>query len=174
MGWVFRFSALSFSVVLAAFLFLIPDSAWGQVDHTKSAVVLPFESSVETKPGFLDLCYDIVVTYLKDDRTFATVLNSAEAEGKQKSNMVEIAAKLVEFKAGSMATRIFVGFGSGRASAAFEFTVKDTQTGNAVWKKKIKEKASFWSNSASSTAQRMELPEKIAQTLVKELRGKRK
>jgi hypothetical protein len=64
---------------------------------------------------------------------------------------------------------MMVGLGSGRASAAFDFELKNTESGKVVWKRTIKEKASVWSNSASSSAQRSELPEKIAQTLIKEL-----
>ena len=76
----------------------------------------------------------------------------------------------MDFAPGNMAARAIVGLGSGRAHAGFEFIVKDAQTGTALWQKTIKETASFWSNSASSAAQRLELPEKIAKTLVKELK----
>jgi len=65
--------------------------------------------------------------------------------------------------------RGIVGFGAGRAHAGFAFTVKDSKTGKVLWKKTIKETASFWSNSASSSAQRSELPEKVAKSFVEEL-----
>lgn len=163
-----RSSAMLFTSALALVLAGTADLAWGQIDHAKSAIVLPFESSVQAGPGFLDVARTTVIAFLKDDKTFAAILDSAD--GKDKSNLIEVSAKLVEFKAGNMATRMMVGLGSGRASAAFEFTIKDLQTGKVVWKKTIKEKASVWSNSASSTAQRQELPEKVSKTLIKELR----
>jgi hypothetical protein len=166
--WLF---VLPLSIVSA--VALIADAAWGQIDYTKNAVVLPFESSTKVTPGFLDVARDTVIAFLKEDKTFATVLDPAEASAHEKSSMIEIGATLVEFKAGSMATRVLVGLGSGRASAAFEFTIKDMQTGDVIWKKRIKEKASVWSNSASSTAQRQELPEKIAKKLIKELHAKK-
>ena len=84
--------------------------------------------------------------------------------------MVEIDATLVDFAPGNMAARAIVGMGNGRAHAGFEFTVKDSATGNAIWQGRIKETASFWSNAASSVSQRAELPEKVAKSLVKELK----
>jgi hypothetical protein len=51
-----------------------------------------------------------------------------------------------------------------------DFTVKDVQTGSVLWRKQIKEKASVWSNASSSNSQRGELPDKLAQTLLKELK----
>jgi hypothetical protein len=68
-----------------------------------------------------------------------------------------------------MATRALIGLGAGRAHAGFNFVVKESATGKVLWQKTIKETASFWSNSASSAAQRSELPEKVAKTFVEEL-----
>lgn len=162
------------SVIVAAAFSLSAEMAYGQVDHTKAAVVLPFESSVKGNPGFLEQARTTVIAFLKEDKTFASVLDPADAAGKDKASMMELHARLVEFKAGNMATRAVVGLGSGRASAALEFSLTDAQSGKVVWNKTIKEKASVWSNSASSTAQRLELPEKIAKTLINELHGKKR
>jgi hypothetical protein len=134
----------------------------------KNVVVLPFESAVEVKPGFLDAARASVVAYLKDGKVFASVTAVDKAEAK--ANALEFAAKLLDFNAGSMATRVMVGLGTGRASAKFEFTLKESESGKIVWKKAIQEKANYWSNSASSAAQRQELPDKIAETLLKELK----
>lgn len=162
-------TALCLAACLAA-----PCFAQSRIDRAKSAVLLPFVAGdVKSSAGFLDASRTTLLAVLKDEKVFAEVLSPEEAAGKDKAQLVEISAKLIEFKAGNMATRMMVGLGSGRASAAFDFVLKDAATGNTLWQKVIKEKASVWSNSASSTAQRLELPEKIANTLAKELlRGK--
>ena len=99
---------------------------------------------------------------------FAGVLAPEEVNDKDKSMLLELSATLSDFAPGNMATRVMVGLGSGRAHAGFDFTLKDS-AGRTVWQRRIKETASFWSNSASSAAQRQELPEKVAKALVKEL-----
>lgn len=142
--------------------------AFAQADPSKTLVIMPFESSAETKPGFLDQSRTSVAAFLKENKLFADVQTADAAKG----DAMTLSAKLVEFKAGNMATRVMVGMGSGRASAAYDFTLRDA-AGKVVWMKTIKEKASVWSNNASSTAQRLELPEKIAGALVKELKGKK-
>ena len=66
---------------------------------------------------------------------------------------------------------MMVGFGSGRAHAGFEFTVKDATTGDVLWHKTIKQTASFWFNgTTSSAAERAELPEGLAKKFVEELK----
>ncbi len=148
--------------------------AQSRIDRTKSAVLLPIVAGeVKSTAGFLDASHSTLLAVLKDEKVFAAMLTPEEAATKDKAQVIEISAKLVEFKAGNMATRVLVGLGSGRASAAYDFVLKDAATGKTLWQKVIKEKASVWSNASSSTAQRLELPEKIAYTLVKELlRGK--
>lgn len=145
-----------------------------KIDTSKTAVVLPFETAVEKTRGFPDATRAAVIAVLKDEKLFAGVLTPEEAKDKDKATLVEISAKLVQFAAGSMATRVLVGMGSGRSSATYDFTIKDSATGNVLWQNRIKEKASVWSNNSSSSAQRGELPEKIAVTLVKLLQGKKK
>jgi hypothetical protein len=108
-----------------------------------------------------------VIQVLKTNRMFSALLGPEEAAGKQ--SMVDISAELVDFSPGNMAERLAIGLGTGRAHAGFLFTVKDSATGKVLWKKTIKETASFWSNSASSSAQRSELPEKVAKAFVEEL-----
>jgi hypothetical protein len=88
--------------------------------------------------------------------------------------LVEIGARLVDFAPGNAAKRLMVGFGSGRAHAEFEFTLKDPTSGDTVWKKKIKQTASFWFNSTtSSAAERSELPDGVAKKLVEELKSQK-
>jgi hypothetical protein len=139
------------------------------LDLSKTAVILPFESEVKKASGLPDATRTAIIQFLKDESMFAAVLTPDEAKEKDKTTLIEFSAKLIDFASGNMATRIVVGLGAGRAHAGFDFTAKDAATGNVLWEKTIKEKASFWSNSASSVAQRMELPEKIAKTFVKEI-----
>ena len=141
-----------------------------EIDMSKMVVVLPFESDNPKAHGLPDATRTAVIQFLKDEGLFAEVLSPEESASRPKDTMIELGANLVDFDPGNMATRVIIGLGSGRAHAGFEFTVKDAETGNAVWMATITEKASFWSNSASSAAQRLELPEKIAKTLVKELK----
>lgn len=138
-------------------------------DLSRAALVLPFGSSVAgaDAAGLPDATRTAVVHIMKDNRMFTALLNPEEAVGKK--TLVEISAELVDFAPGNIAARIVVGLGTGRAHAGFNFVVKDSATGKVLWKKTIKETASFWSNSASSSAQRLELPEKVAKSFVEEL-----
>ena len=141
-----------------------------KIDTSKSAVILPFETSVKGAVGLPDATRTAVIQFLKDEGLFSALLTPEEAKDKDKAALVEISAKLVDFAAGNMATRAIVGLGAGRAHAGFDFTVKDAATGTILWQGQIKETASFWSNAASSVSQRAELPEKIAKSLLKELK----
>jgi hypothetical protein len=114
-----------------------------------------------------------VIAYLKEAGLFASVLTPEEAKSKNKASMIKIKAKLVEFGAGNRAKRVFVGLGSGRAHAVFDFTIMNGATGYAIWSQSIKGVASFWSNTSSSASQRMELPEKVAKAFVSSLKKKK-
>lgn len=139
-----------------------------KIDTSKAVVILPFESSVKGQVGLPEATRAAVIQFLKDEGLFSAVLTPEEA--KDKSALLEIGANLVDFAPGNKATRMVVGLGTGRAHAGFDFTIKDSLTGNTIWQGHIKETASFWSNDASSVAQRAELPEKIAKSLVKKLK----
>jgi hypothetical protein len=138
-------------------------------DLSRAALVLPFESTVTGADavGLPDATRTAVVHIMKDNRMFTALLSPEEAVGKK--TLVVISAELVDFARGNVATRIVIGLGTGRAHAGFNFVVKDSANGKVLWKKTIKETASFWSNSASSSAQRLELPEKVAKSFVEEL-----
>lgn len=146
--------------MLKTSLFLLLAAASGllgqaqKIDTSKSIVILPFESTVKSAPGFSDAARASVIAYLKDAKTFAGVLTPEEA--KDKSGVLELNATLADFSGGNMATRAIVGLGSGRAHAGFDFVLKEGE--RTIWQKRIKETASFWSNSASSSSQRQELP----------------
>jgi hypothetical protein len=119
-----------------------------KIDVSKTAVILPFGSSVKGAVGLPDATRTAVILFLKEEGLFSAVLTPEEAQEKDKSALVEIGGTLVDFAPGNMATRVVIGLGSGRAHAGFDFTVKDSATGTALWQKHIKETASFWSNSA--------------------------
>jgi hypothetical protein len=138
-------------------------------DLSMAAVIKPFESSITDTDaaGLPDATRAAVIQILKNKRTFSAVLSPEDAAGNKP--LVEISAELVDFAAGNAATRIMIGLGTGRAHAGFAFTVTESVTGKVLLKKTIKETASFWSNSASSSAQRLELPEKVAKTFAEEL-----
>ena len=139
-------------------------------DLSHAAIILPFDSSVNgaEAAGLPDATRTAVIQVLENSRMFSAVVTPEEALGR--TARTEITATLVDFAPGNVATRIIVGLGTGRAHAGFNFSVKDTATGKVVWKKTVKETASFWSNSASSSAQRQELPEKVAKAFVEELK----
>jgi hypothetical protein len=138
-------------------------------DLSKAARIKTFESSVtEADAASLpDATRGAVIQILNNSRMFSALVGPDEAVGNQ--TLVEISAELIDFASGNVAERMVIGFGTGRAHAGFDFTVKDSRTGKVLWKKTIKETASFWSNSASSSAQRSELPEKVAKRFVEEL-----
>jgi hypothetical protein len=144
------------------------------LDLSRSALILPFGSSVNDPDaaGLPDITRALTIQILKYNRTFSALLTPEEATGK--STTVEISAELVDFAPGNMAARFALGgLGAGRAHAGFNFTVKECATGKVLWQKTIKETASYFSSSASSSAQRAELPEKIAKTFVEELQKAR-
>jgi hypothetical protein len=140
------------------------------LDFLKGAVIFPFESTISdpAAAGLPAATRIAVITILQIDGIFAAVGGPEEAKGKK--NLMEITAELVDFSGGNAAIRMIVGLGTGRAHAGFAFTVKESGTGKILWKKTIKETASFWSNSESSSTQRSELPEKVAKTFVEELK----
>jgi len=138
------------------------------IDLSRVALIRPFDSSVSDADaaGLPDATRIAVIQIMQNNRMFSAFLSPEEAAGKK--ILVEISADLVDFAPGNMAKRLVVGLGTGRAHAGFNFTVKDS-AGNVLLKRTIKETASFWSNSASSSAQRSELPQKVAKSFVEEL-----
>jgi len=146
------------------------------VDLSKTAVVLPFESAVQGAPGLPEATRAAVIQTLKESGTFAAVLTPEEAKDKDKATLIEISARLVDFAAGNEAKRLMLGFGSGRAHAGFEFTLKDPVSGETVWQKTIKQTASYAFNFnafTSSSGERAELPKKVAKKLVQELKAQK-
>jgi hypothetical protein len=139
------------------------------LDLSKGALVFAF-SSVITDPAAASLPGDTrtaLINILKSNGMFPAVGTPDElTDGK---SWVEISGELVDFAGGNVAKRMLIGLGAGRAHAGFNFTVKESATGRVLLKKTVKETASFWSNSASSSAQRSELPEKVAKSFVEQL-----
>ena len=142
----------------------------GSLDLSDGALILPFSSAIQdpAAANLPDLTRTAVLNILKGGRLFPAVGTPEEAM-KDRPAKIEINAELVDFAGGNVAKRILVGVGTGRAHAGFSFTVKETATGKILWKKTIKETASFWSNSASSSSQRLELPEKVAKSFVEQI-----
>jgi hypothetical protein len=142
----------------------------GQLDLSKGAVVFTFDSSIDdpAAAGLPDATRTAVISVLKSSGMFPAVGTPEQA--KDKKAQVEITAKLVDFAGGNVAKRMLIGLGTGRAHAGFDFVVKDATTGKVLWQKRVKETASFWSNSASSSAQRTELPEKVAKSFMEQLK----
>jgi uncharacterized protein DUF4410 len=141
----------------------------GLLDLSNGASVQSFGSTI-TDPaaaGLPDATRTAVINILKSNGMFSAVGTLEEA--KDGKSWVEITAELVDFAGGNVAKRMLIGLGTGRAHAGFSFTVKESATGRVLWKKTVKETASFWSNSASSSAQRTELPEKVAKSFVEQL-----
>ena len=166
---IFTVSTLVLTLLLGA-VCLAQHSKKG-VDLSKTAVVLPFEGTIKGATGLPEATRASIIQQMKDETVFAAVLTPEEAKDKDKATLVEITGRLVDFAPGNAASRLLVGFGSGRAHAGFEFTVKDSSTGNILWKKTIKQTASFWFNSTtSSAAERAELPDGLAKKLIQELK----
>ncbi len=138
----------------------------------KNLVILPFESSVKGAAGLPDATRTAVIAMLKEETLFGAVLTPEDAKDKDKANILELSARLVDFEPGNAAKRILVGFGGGRAHAGFEFVIKDSK--GEVWKKTVKSTASFWFNGTTSSAsERAELPEGVAKKLVEELKKRK-
>jgi hypothetical protein len=143
------------------------------IDRSKMLVVQPFTSEVKGAAGLPEAVRDAIIQTFKDEKAFAAVLTPQEAADKDKASLLELNGKLVDFAAGNAAKRMLVGFGSGRANATFEFTVTDLGTSQVIWQKAIKQSASFWFSSyTSSAAERAELPYGLATKLLKEMLGK--
>ena len=138
-------------------------------EKAQTVVVLPFESAVKGASTLSDATRSAVIQMLKEEKLFEAVLTPEEAKDKDKANIVELGARLVDFEPGNAAKRLLVGLGTGRAHAGFEFSMKDS-TGQ-VWKKTVKSTASFWFNGYTSSAtERAELPDGVAKKLIDELK----
>lgn len=145
------------------------------LDLGKTLVVKPFESTVKGAATLPEATRQAVIQMMKDEAVFSAVLTPEEAKDKEKPGLIELEAKLVDFAPGSAAKRLMVGFGSGRAHAGFEFTFKDAATGEILWQRTVKQTASFWFNSTtSSAAERSELPEGLAKKLIQEVKKQEK
>jgi len=162
------------SQMIVVMTFLLGNAGFAEastkaLDAYTGIVVEPFDSSVQGAPGGLpEAVRTAVMQALKDAKLFEEVLTSEQAE---ETGTAMLHGRLVDFAAGNAAKRLMVGFGSGRAHARFEFTVEDVVSGRVVWKKAIKQTASFWFNSTtSSAAERAELPDAVAKKLVEEMK----
>jgi hypothetical protein len=140
------------------------------VDLSRGAVVLDFTSAI-TDPaavGLPEATQTAVMLSLRNSGMFSGVTIPERAAGNR--GIIEISAELVDFAAGNMAKRMIIGLGTGRPHAGFNFSVKETATGKVLWTKTIKETASFWAGSMSSSTQRSELPDRVAKKLAEELK----
>jgi len=151
------------------------------LDGYKSLVVERFDSSVKGAIGLPDAVRSACVQAIKEDGLFSEVTTAEEEAAKAgateagKAGLLRLSAQLVDFEPGNAAKRLMVGFGSGRAHAGFEFTLRDPATNQIVWQKRLKQTASFWFNgTTSSAAERGELPEALAKKLVEELKKQMK
>jgi uncharacterized protein DUF4410 len=141
----------------------------GSVDRSKSIVIKQFTASVKGAAGLPEAVRSAVIQTMTDDATFKSIVKEEEAKDAPADYVLE--GVLVNFEAGNAAKRLMVGFGSGRSHAVFEFSIKDKSSGNVVWKKTIKQTASFWFNgTTSSAAERAELPDGLAKKLVEEIK----
>lgn len=150
-------------------LALLAVAVSGQVAQRREAVVAPFTAEVQVTPGFLDAMRTTVVAFLREHRRGKGQFDSVLTERTAGFDGVEIDARLVKFKPGNAAVRAVVGLGAGRASARFEFTMTETKSGRVIWRKTIQATAAYFGSSGSSHGQRQELPERIAERLMKEL-----
>ena len=162
------------------YLVIVANATWATADKKSlqtynSVVVQPFETAVEGTFGLPDATRSAVIQAVKEGNVFPQVLTpeqSKAGEGsEQKVPSLKLEGRLVDFAGGNAAKRLMVGFGSGRAHATFLFQLKDEASGEIVWEKRLKQTASFWFNSTtSSAAERAELPEGLAKQLSKELK----
>ena len=161
----------SYLLLLASPLLLLAicvDARGGSVDPGKPIVIKAFTASVKGAAGLPEAVRGSVVQTLKDDGTFKSIIKEEEAKDAPAGYVLE--GDLINFEAGNAAKRLMVGFGSGRSHAVFGFVLKDA-AGQVVWKKQIKQTASFWFNgTTSSAAERAELPDGLAKKLMEELK----
>lgn len=160
-------------LIVSLFVFLATPVSADSVDISKSIMVKQFTASVKGAAGLPEAVRSAIVQTMTDDGTFKSVVKEEEAKDAPADYVLE--GVLVNFEAGNAAKRLMVGFGSGRSHAVFEFSIKESSTGNVVWKKSIKQTASFWFNgTTSSAAERAELPDGLAKKLVEELKKQKK
>jgi uncharacterized protein DUF4410 len=162
------------------YLVILANATWAMADKRSlhsynSVVVQPFETAVEGTFGLPEATRSAVIQAVKEGNFFPAVLTPEQSnagEGsEQKVPSLKLEGRLLDFAGGNAAKRLMVGFGSGRAHATFLFQLKDAASGEIVWEKKVKQTASFWFNSTtSSAAERAELPEGLAKQLSKELK----
>jgi uncharacterized protein DUF4410 len=164
--------ALLLSSSLLAFFATSVYAGNKSVDLSKPIIVKAFTAKVKGAAGLPEAVRGAVVQTMRDDGEFTSVLKEDDAEAKTAPQPnFTLEGELVDFEAGNAAKRLMVGFGSGRSHARFDFSLKNSSTGEVVWQKSIKQTASFWFNgTTSSAAERAELPDGLAKQLVNELK----
>ena len=75
-------------------------------------------------------------------------LTTFETDAKQPEGTWSLTANETEFKQGSTAERVLVGFGSGRAVIEIEYKLTNP-AGQVVWTQKFRTKPSFWGSSGA-------------------------
>jgi hypothetical protein len=135
------------------------------IDFSKAAVVMPFESSVTKASATLlpETTQKYVIAYLKQEALFSTVLTPEETKDKDKATLIEITGKLEDFAPGNHALPSLAVLGLTQAYTDFDIAIKDSATGNVLWKHRIK--AVVYLATPPS-----ELPEKVAKEFVKQLK----
>lgn len=135
----------------------------------RAVEVRPLTAEVEVTPGFLDATRATVVSFLREHKQGRAAFDTVLTERPAGFDGLELGGRLVAFKPGNAAVRAVVGLGSGRASARFEFVLTDMASGKVVWRGTVKAVAAFFGSSGSSHGQRQELPERVAERLVRQL-----
>jgi hypothetical protein len=140
------------------------------IDFSKAAVVLPFESSLAAASSVIpEMAQKEAIRFLKETALFSTVLTPEEAQNRDPSTMIEITGKLEDFSTGRTGWRLFFPVNK-PAYVEFEITLKDPATGTILWERRISAEAS----SLSSRSSLSEPVEKAVKIFVKELQAKKK
>jgi hypothetical protein len=142
-----------------------------RIDFSKTAVVMPFESSLIAASSVIpETTQKYVISLLKEAALFPEVLTSKEAKNRDKATLIEITGRLEDYSSGRTTRGIL--FSSYRpAYAEFSITIKDSATGTVLWERCINaEEASF----ASSKSRISEPSKNVARKFVKELQAEKK
>jgi hypothetical protein len=134
-----------------------------KIDFTKAAVVLPLEYSVAEAASspLAETMQKNIIACLKEAALFSAVLTPEEAKDKDKATLIEITGKWEDFRT----TAGILGFGP--ECNVLDITIRDSATGNMLWKKRFKV-------IVPSAFQRSALPETAAKELVQELKYEKK
>lgn len=128
-------------LVLAALLVVcLGSTLWAAEPRFKSAEVKHFERSegVELSPEFSDLLYAEIKNALKKSKLVAQPIGEGEViDTADAPHSLIISGNVLEYKKGSVAKAVIIGFGVGRRNLRAQFSAKRMSDQQVLYDKEV-------------------------------------